>query len=191
MHITSMGQGSSAGWDMSAFDEHTDDDATVVSAVVIRRGREGEKKVRRGISVLSFLWSIAKWKLGVRPRPPKVDFEPMPEGFNSATGRGPDRILYSEERRIVRIGDEDYTVPADAGTHVILVDDRGSHRVVSLEAIPRLPKQRRPRYDPSMDKTEITQVLGKFHRAQMAELTAALRANATIASFLDEPATSR
>lgn len=182
-----VGMGGPVGWDMSSFDEHVDG-GTVLAAVVIRRGGQTGRKVSRGIPILSYFWFIAKWKLGIRPRPPKLDFEPMPDGFNSATGQGKDRILYSEARRVVRIGDDDYPVPPGENTLVVLVDDRGPQRTVSLESIPRLPPKTRPRYNPSMDKKQFAQVMANWHRTEMALVSAALRANPAIADFMDAPA---
>jgi hypothetical protein len=90
---------------------------THLQAVVIWRGPVVPRE---------WVWSSmlrGQWPFGRRPSRRRVD-EPLPEPWTAAADQGgPHEVLFSASRGIVQLRGQDYAVPTDGRTLVLLVQD--------------------------------------------------------------------
>lgn len=184
MHV--VGNGLEIGY----FDEPVGD-ASRLAAVVVRRGeRLGMQTMpffsKRGLMSMLAFWLSRYIPLLRRRNLQPPAFEPLPEGFNSASGEGSSRMLYSQSMRKVRFGDVDYPLGAEGLTTVILVDDRCVPRRITVRTM-TAPTVARPRLDQSLEKNERIARISSAHTRMRAAWAEALLAEPLIREFSDGP----
>lgn len=176
------------GLEIGFFDERAGD-ASRLAAVVVRRGEGlGMQTMpffsKRGLTSMLAFWLSRYIPLLRRRNLQPPAFEPLPEGFNSASGEGSSRMLYSQSMRKVRFGDVDYPLGAEGLTTVILVDDRCVPRRITVRTM-TAPTVARPRMDRSLEKSEMLARFMSANRLMGVAWNDALLADPVIREFTE------
>jgi hypothetical protein len=121
-----------------------------------------------------------------RPKTAPYEFTALPEGWDSATGTGDDAVLFSRERRLLRVAGVDYPVPAGEHTFVLLIDrnvgEGGAPSVVSrLVDVPTAPYHD---YDRSLTKEANLKRCMESFRTNPPVWMAALEADPVVGYFM-------
>jgi len=137
-------------WSVSGFDTSAPygTETRLAAVVVVRRFTPPppEPLLR---AVASFLRAVVR----SRKRPAAREFVPLPEGWDSASGRGgPHEVRFSRERRVVRVGGQEYPLPEAGATLVVLVDERAGTVAPTRFHVLRAPAVRKPSFDATSDK---------------------------------------
>ena len=178
-----------SGVEIEYFDERVGD-VSCLEAVVVRRAEGlGMQTIpvfsRRGLTSINVFWrSFFIPRLRNRNvEPPAFEpIEPLPDGFNSAVGEGPTRVLFSRSMRKVRFGDVDYPLATEGLTTVILVDDRCVPRCVTMRTVPA-PSATRVPMGRALAKSDMLARITSAHRLTMAAWAQALVADPVIREF--------
>ena len=175
-----------SGVEIGYFDEPVGEVSRLAAVVVRRAAGVGMQTIpvfsRQGLTHMLAVW---RSRIIPRLRNQKVEpsaFEPLPEGFDSASGEGSTRMLFSRSMRKVRFGDVDYPLAVEGLTTVILVDDRRVPRRIEVRSM-TAPTVARPRLDRSLEKSEMIARITSGSRLAMAAWAEALLADPVIREF--------
>jgi hypothetical protein len=150
-----------------------------LAAVVVRRFVP--RPVERG-----WIWKELLRLFRPRRPPPPPELRPLPEGFNSSTGSGPQEILFSETLGLVRTNGRDFPLPPDGRTLVLLLDDRTPNVEPTIAthafSAPVIP---RPTRDPSDGRKEFLRHIHEHVRLETETWRAAIDRDPVIRAFRD------
>lgn len=138
-------------WSVSGFDEDAPGGTERrLAAVIVRRFTPppADPPLR---AALSFIRDV-----GRPPKLPPRDFHPLPDGRDAASDRGgPREVLFSRVRPVVRVGGQDYPLPEDWSTLVVLMDECAEAHAPTRTHVLRVPAVPKPSLDLRDGKVEV------------------------------------
>jgi len=171
-------------WSVSSFDENVSGGAEQrLAAVVVRRFTPPPRDPPLR-AALSFLRDVVR-----PPKPPAPrDFDPLPDGWDAATDHGgPREVLFSRERRVVRVGGHEYALPEDGNTLAVLVDERAEAHAPTRTHVLRAPTMPKPSLDARDGKGQVHHRFREHDDRANACWRECVMADAVVASFLAQP----
>jgi hypothetical protein len=138
----------------------------------------------RGLA--SFAFALFRRRL-VAPTPPRLrpDFDEMRAWTSTSNFGQPTEVCYSAERRVVRVARQEFTLPSDARTLVVLMDEMaGEPRTVRVETTV-IDVSPLPEFDRAHSgKTERGRARVEWMRARQQAWAAAIDGDETVQRFL-------
>jgi hypothetical protein len=138
----------------------------MAAVVVCRIDPSSAGETTKFKDLLRMLWWILRHKLrlGRRARPPANGPWQLPDGWSGGVDH--ERVLYSRDRRLVRVGGRDCALPGDDQTLIVLVDETARDVAATIEThAVTAPLARWLPLDPTVDREEHLRQLRERNRA--------------------------